>query len=258
MGENALGWANANESIAGGTDALKQGRYKCTVGFGRRVGQFGKHTDATYVGCGAGNVIETNGASFANIDLDDAAVFDGVCLTIPGHGFTVGDTINLFFNGGIGDTGTDTYVVQDANTVCWMTHAATGTAISNNFSSGTYTVSLVTTDFTNVSAFGHDSVNDQDNQVSLGDSNVEQLWANKYRWNTDQTGFNVGDVMTWNGTEWEAQTTTPPATGTVQGIFDNDAAAAAASPPVSIGETYELSATNTYGLPEGILKVRRN
>lgn len=41
-----------------------------------------------------------------------------------------------------------------------------------------------------------------------------------------------------------------------KGIFDNDVAAGVAG--VLIGEEYELSAVNTYGLPEGLHKTRRN
>ena len=41
----------------------------------------------------------------------------------------------------------------------------------------------------------------------------------------------------------------------IQGIYDDDVDAAAAG--VAIGETYELSLGNSYGLPEGTLKIRR-
>lgn len=41
----------------------------------------------------------------------------------------------------------------------------------------------------------------------------------------------------------------------IEGIYDNDAGASGGG--VAIGEVYELSATNTYGLPTGMLKVRR-
>lgn len=40
------------------------------------------------------------------------------------------------------------------------------------------------------------------------------------------------------------------------GIYDDDAGAATGG--VQVGEMYELSATNTYSLPEGTLKVRRS
>lgn len=43
---------------------------------------------------------------------------------------------------------------------------------------------------------------------------------------------------------------------TNHGVFNNDAHAGDNAVPV--GEAYELSSTNTYGLPEGFLKIRRN
>lgn len=41
----------------------------------------------------------------------------------------------------------------------------------------------------------------------------------------------------------------------IQGIYDSDSAAAADG--VAVGELYELSLTNIYGLPDGLLKRRR-
>ena len=42
----------------------------------------------------------------------------------------------------------------------------------------------------------------------------------------------------------------------IKGVFDNDSDATANG--VILNEIYELSTSNTYGLPEGLLKKRKN